>query len=46
MQRRIGVPAATAFIIQGLAVFFLVIGLGIRMGKSEKTVVIPDTEGG
>jgi simple sugar transport system permease protein len=30
MQRRIGVPAATVLIIQGLAVFFVVIGVGYR----------------
>ena len=35
MQNRIGVPAAMAMIIQGLAVFFVVIGLGIRIVHSQ-----------
>jgi simple sugar transport system permease protein len=43
MQRRIGVPSYTALIIQGLAVFFVVIGFGIRKLRTEKTAVIPDT---
>ena len=42
MQRRIGVPAATALIIQGLAVFFVVIGVGIRMVRSEKKTINPE----
>jgi general nucleoside transport system permease protein len=42
MQRRIGVPAAMALIIQGLAVFFVVIGVGIRMVKSGKKKVIQE----
>jgi len=42
MQRRIGVPAATVLIIQGLAVFFVVIGVGYR---AKRIVESPQTAG-
>jgi len=45
MQRRIGVPSYTALIIQGLAVFFVVIGFGIRMLRAEKQSKITVMEG-
>ncbi len=38
MQRRIGVPSAMVLIIQGLAVFFVVIGVGFRMVRPKKIV--------
>jgi simple sugar transport system permease protein len=41
MQRRIGVPAATVLIIQGLAVFFVVIGVGYRAMRGQATPAEP-----
>jgi len=38
MQRRIGVPAATVLIIQGLAVFFVVIGVGFRSRRPTRVL--------
>jgi simple sugar transport system permease protein len=42
MQRRIGVPAATVLIIQGMAVFFVVIGVGFRIKRHTK--VLPERQ--